>query len=129
MTTLFDQQPDPDQPKPSLLDGLCEMRRLLQIGWCQNAVAIDAQGHSVGASSPQARCFCLYGARLRAVHNLNQTNDYAFREALCQAIEDAIIQLFGLAHSAPTFNDLPTTSLPLVLQVIDRAIQNAAPSG
>ncbi|MGB8182624.1 MAG: hypothetical protein WCF13_09665 [Stellaceae bacterium] len=49
---------------------LTEGRRLIAEGWCQGAMAKDARGRAVEASSPDAVAFDLMGAVERAVLNL-----------------------------------------------------------
>ncbi|HKR19992.1 MAG TPA: hypothetical protein VJS41_07600 [Stellaceae bacterium] len=53
-----------------VLDILTEGRRLVAAGWCQGAMAKDAQGRATEASSPEAVAFDLVGAIERAVLNL-----------------------------------------------------------
>ncbi|GEM_PF-6057334 len=49
---------------------LQEGRRLVVVGWCQGAMAKDAQGRAVEAASPAAVAFDVIGAVERAVLNL-----------------------------------------------------------
>lgn len=53
-----------------VLDILTEGRRLVAAGWCQGAMAKDAQGRATEASSPEAVAFDVLGAIERAVLNL-----------------------------------------------------------
>ncbi|MBU6506831.1 MAG: hypothetical protein KGQ82_04965 [Alphaproteobacteria bacterium] len=53
-----------------ICDILKEGRRLVAAGWCQGAMAKDAQGHAIEASSPEAVAFDPVGAIERAVLNL-----------------------------------------------------------
>lgn len=104
-----------------VLDILTEGKRLVAAGWCQGAMAKEANGRATEASSPEAVAFDLVGAIERAVLNLLAGN----RDALIQNYYKGFYALaWGLhTHSRlSAWNDDPTRHHAEVLERFDLAL-------
>lgn len=108
----------------NVLDILTEGRRLVAASWCQGAMAKDAHGRAIEASSPEAVAFDLAGAIERAVLNLLGGN----RDTLIQNYYKGFYALaWGLyTHSKlSAWNDDSVRCHAEVLERFDLALAHA----
>lgn len=108
-----------------IVEILQEGRRLVAQGWCQGAMAKNAEGRAVEACSPTATAFDPLGAIERAVLNL-QGGD---RRYLIQNYYKGFYALAWELHThsrLAVWNDDPTRCHAEVLERFDRALADAA---
>ncbi|MGH6967484.1 MAG: DUF6197 family protein [Stellaceae bacterium] len=107
-----------------ILEILAEGRRLVAAGWCQGAIAKDAQGRAVEVSSPAAVAFDPVGAIERAVLNLLASE----RAYLIQNYYKGFYALAWELHThtrLSTWNDDAARRHAEVLERFDRALAHA----
>ncbi len=99
------------------LEGLKQIRALIDKGWTQGDFARDRNGQGVSSTSPDAVCWCLFGAIKRATIDcpvvFDQTNAAIYRQ----------ITKKSKANNIPAFNDKIAKNQFDVLDVIDEAIK------
>lgn len=108
-----------------ICDILQEGKRLVAQGWCQGAMARDAQGRAVEASSPTAVAFDTLGAIERGVLNLLDGE----RDFLIQNYYKGFYALVGELHThsrLSAWNDDPARCQADVLERFERALSQAA---
>ncbi len=91
-------------------------------GWTQGAFARTVYGIACGEESPEATCFCTWGA-VRRARNFTGFEDFKGRgavTALWQIINED--RLPDDHESIPTWNDVPGRTQEQVLAVFDKAI-------
>lgn len=99
------------------------LARIKEFGWTQHAYARRADGLSVDAGSPEAKCYCAYGAFL-GIYEPGSRD----RWALCRLKEDA----FGiLSARVPhgnlvNWNDAPDRKKEDVIELFEAAIKEAS---
>ena len=81
--------------------------------WTKGSWARDRSGNICNEKSPDAFCFCLFGAVTRAGYNLNL---YGYRGYVRDTFENAVGQQFI------TFNDNPDTTFEMIHEALDKAI-------
>jgi hypothetical protein len=92
------------------------MKSLIRKGWTQRTFARDASGRIVRWTAPDAVCFCLAGARMRALAELNLFEDYLIRRSIDHKIR-------VVTNNNPVlFNDHIAKSKADILRKIDEAI-------
>lgn len=89
--------------------------------WTKEVLARDASGRKIRPSSPDAVCFCIFGAIDRVVPNTNDRVDYD------NYIFAEVVKLYpGTPGGLADFNDARKIGHADVMKVLDRAIANAA---
>lgn len=108
---------------PTLLEVLKIARSLIEDPehWHQGCLARDKDGREVGTRNPNACSWCSAGALYRA----DPKGDQGFEPKV--HLERALFQLFPQweARGIENFNDSFVTTHAQVLQVFDKAIQDA----
>lgn len=99
-------------------------RLLIEKGWTQKAGAHDAHGNSVSIGSPDAACFCLYGAIGAAIGGKRPQEDPRMNEA-CDAL-DWELRGLGYSYSFISWNDAPHRTKEEVLALIRRVKGDAS---
>lgn len=96
---------------------LKQARAIVEKGWARGALAMDAQGRTVGVKSPEACSFCLSGALIRAGATYHGT-----------LTEDGVRIFDKLQAFTPErlyihhWNDMPGRAKEEVLALIDKAV-------
>lgn len=92
--------------------------------WTKGQLAKDARGRRIATSSPDAVCFCIFGAIDRVVTDTRARMDYD------NYIFDQVAKLYPeIAGGLSDFNDAREIGHADVMKVLDRAIANAALGG
>jgi hypothetical protein len=96
--------------------------------WTQNAFARNALGVNVEVRGSSATCFCTLGAIERAVDRMNDDDGHLMTAAgyarRLLANSTGAEPLFYASHLAE-FNDRPTTTHAIVMEMFDKAIDKA----
>ena len=99
----------------TVVEILKEARELVAKGWTRGCSARDAKGDFVRPESPDATCWCAYGAVARATDD-EATGKWAIAT---RYLGDAV------GYHVPAFNDAPGRTQVEVLAVFDAAIAKA----
>lgn len=89
---------------------------LIDKGWTKGCFARDADGEEVSAYSYNATCFCTFGAIKRVAFD----ND-GFAGDCFAIMNESVLSAFDI----PEFNDAPSTTKEMVLELFDKAIVKA----
>jgi hypothetical protein len=116
-----------------LADDLRAARDLVSAGWTQGVAAKDASGIPANSLAPGAVRFCILGALRRTIGD-DVINEPRHRAAYL-ALADELRRL-GLnddrvtvdARALHRFNDQPSTTQEIVVQLFDKAIARAEAS-
>ncbi len=98
------------------IDGLKQVRDLLEKGWTQEASARDADGEPLLSTDTRACSFCILGAVWRAVAG----HDNPMESRLVYALRNAI----GEDAKLVAYNDTPGRTQDEILALVDKAIEN-----
>lgn len=99
-------------------------KRLVQKGWTQGVLARDKHGKETREFSPEATCFCVVGACMRAKNDIdpNPFTGIAFvdNQNLLRTI--LTIQNFGEIRFVDEWNDVEDRTQEQVVTLFDKAI-------
>lgn len=96
----------------TVADKLREARALIERGWTQEEFARSKTGRTVKTNSPQAVCWCAYGALIQVD---GESDAYPW---LCKAIDPE-------GDMVTRWNDAPERTQAEVLEAFDKAIDLA----
>lgn len=112
---------------------LREARKLIQQGWCQGSAARNTRGDPVNVRAPSAVCWCATGSVTKVINDgnigtsLNDTRSYAhLSDAVCARLSAAILAGAMLSYPIIQYNDHPSTTQKDIIEMFDRAIEQAA---
>jgi hypothetical protein len=101
---------------------LLQAADLIETGWHQGSMAVDATGKPVFAVNPQACRFCMLGAMTRAAYELcNEQNGFAQANLVSDAMETVRPLLPGFSLSM--FNDRQDQTAENVARVLRQAAE------
>ena len=103
-----------------VLETLKKARKLLEIGWCQEAEAEDDEGMSVPAGDPSAVRWCLTGA-LGCASTGSENYQRAIAEVNRVIGPDEVI---GPVGNVVVWNDTPDRTDEEVLRLLDSIIES-----
>ena len=90
--------------------------------WCKNTAARDINGEKIDVFSPDAVCFCSYGALTRATTR-RKGFDYNVSTEATNSLNDASYFLYG--KKLVSINDATTTTHEDMMKVWDLAIEKS----
>ena len=114
--TAITAEPDAELVSSCLRDAAALVRR----GWCQGAVARDAEGNAVAVDDSSAAAWCAWGAILRVADARGE--DAGVR--LLLANDAAGIVEDGVGTSITAFNDVHSVSGDAVARALERAAES-----
>jgi DNA phosphorothioation-dependent restriction protein DptG len=97
-----------------LLEGLRQVREIVNNGWTQRVYARDEKGVTCSINHPNAKSFCLTGAILKVAKELSPL----YKDIVENIMSCALRNYYA---NIPTFNDSSTKEE--VLQAIDYTIK------